>query len=157
MEASESTFLHRDSLVRSRPGQHRHRHRLQGFVSDRSELEVCSERNGSAHASFKRDDLLTIALLAPHLSVAFKNVPDPLDRPVRDRYRCRSRREFKMRHAAACQPQKDAHVGLVRGDTVGRYRKALGTKLAHCPALFSEPFEEYPSSGRISGTGAWSS
>jgi hypothetical protein len=36
-----------------------------------------------------------------------------------------------MSHPASGQPQKDAHIGPVRGDTVASHWEALCAKLAH--------------------------
>jgi hypothetical protein len=119
------------SLPRSGPRRHCHPQNREGLVADPSELEVRSKRNSNAHAGLDHDDFLAFALLALHLSAACQEVPDFLNRPVRNRDRCRSRSEFEVGHAAAGQLQEDPHIGLVRGYGVASQGEAFGAKTAH--------------------------
>jgi hypothetical protein len=64
-------------------------------------LELGSERNGNANSGFHGNDLFAFALPTPHFATAFEEVPNLLDRSVRDRNRCHPWWQFEVSHPAA--------------------------------------------------------
>jgi hypothetical protein len=80
---------------------------------------------------FQRDHFLAAVLLAPHFTSAGQDVPDLLDRSVRDGTGHVARRELEVCHAAPVQTEEQADVGSVGGDGIPLEGKPLGCERGH--------------------------
>ena len=77
-----------------------------------------------------RDDALDLALAAPDLARAGHEIPDFLDRPVRDGVRDGAGGELEMRETASLKRKQQPHRSAVGRDRVGRSAQRLGFKAA---------------------------
>ena len=88
-------------FVFSGPRRHRGADHVEGLMPVAAELKMRAGRYRQRHAGAELGDFFLIAELAPHASLSRNDVPDFLDRAMRDGFRHAVRRQRKDREAPA--------------------------------------------------------
>jgi hypothetical protein len=122
-------------LILSRPRWHSRTNCHKGFEAVASKLKMGSCRHCDRYPGTNIDRFLVVAQSTPHATMSGYEIPDLLNRVMRNSFRYGLWRQCEYSHSAPIQSTQQTNFGAIRCDRIRRAINALSFKVHKLSSL----------------------